>query len=271
MDNLFTFINGEYIPFQQASIPVSDLIIQRGYGIFDFFLVKDGIPPYLSFHLDRFIHSAALLGLDLSYTKEELTDIVTRLIGKNSIRNSSVKIMLTGGVSPDDFTLAPACSSLIVINKPFELKTPEAWIHGASLISCKYQREVPEAKTINYLRSVSLSRKLADTNAAEVLYTDRNWVRECSRSNIFYVKEGCVFTPKTKMLAGVTRKRILALAEFNVQDKDFKMEDLLAADEVFITSTTKGVLPIIRIDGKIVGDGRIGAVTKAIQNKIMEG
>jgi len=269
MENYFTIINGEYVPFQQSALPISDLAIQRGYGIFDFFLVRDRVAPYLSFHLDRFINSAALMKLDLSYSKEELTSLVNDLIAKNNIRNSSVKIMLTGGMSTDDFTLCPGKSSLVIINKPYEVKWPEAWKNGASLILAKYQREMPEAKTINYIRSVSLSQKLVETGAAEILYLDRNWVRECSRSNIFYVKEGCIYTPKSKMLEGVTRRRILALEGFRIHVKDFKLDELLAADEVFITSTTKGVLPITSVDSTLIADGRIGAITKAIKQAIM--
>jgi len=268
MDNIYTCINGEYLPFSQSSVPVSDLIVQRGFGIFDFFLVKDKVPPFLSFHLDRFIRSAALMGMDLPYTKEELSEIVIGLIRKNNIQNSSVKIMLTGGVSADDFTLTPARSTLIVINKPFEIKWPEAWENGASLITSKYQRELPEAKTINYLQSVRLSRQLLASGAAEILYVARNWVRECSRSNVFYVKDNCVYTPKSKILDGVTRKRILQLKGYNMMVADFKLKDLLAADEVFITSTTKGVLPVIKIDSKIISNGRIGAITQAIQKEI---
>lgn len=269
MDSNFTFINGKYIPLDQSSVPVSDLIIQRGYGIFDFFLVRDQVPRFLSLHLDRFLRSAALMNLDLSSTKEELADIIQNLIRKNNIQNSSVKMILTGGISTDDFTLAPAKSSLIIINKPFELKLPGAWKNGASLITSNYQREIPEAKTINYIRSVRLSQKLVESNAAEVLYLDRNWVRECSRSNIFYVKDNCVYTPKSKILEGVTRKRILQLKGYHIQQKDFKIKDLLAADEVFITSTTKGVLPIVKVDSQMIADGRIGVVTKAVQKAIM--
>jgi len=269
MDNIYTFINEKQVLFNQSYLHVSDLIIQRGYGVFDFFLVKDKIPRYMSFHLDRFIKSASLMGLDLSHTKGELSDIVENLILKNAIRNSSIKIMLTGGISTDDFTLCPGKPSLIIINKPFEVKWPESWINGGNLITYKYQREIPEAKTINYIRSVRLSKKLAENNISEVLYTDRNWVRECSRSNVFYVKNHCVYTPKSKILEGVTRKRILQLKGYNIQEKDFKINDLLTADEVFITSTTKGVLPIIKIDSRIISNGQIGVITSAIQKIIM--
>ena len=267
-DHNFTCINGEFVPFVQSTVPVSDLIVQRGYGIFDFLLAREGVAPYLSFHLDRFINSASLLGLNLRWTKEELAGMVNALIAKNNIRNSSVKIMLTGGVSSDDFTLAQTGATLIIINKPFEVKTPEAWRNGATLVTSNYQREMPGAKTINYLRSVSLSRKLADGNFAEVLYLDRNWVRECSRSNVFCVKEGVVYTPKTKMLQGVTRTRILQLKGFDIREQDFKVKELLAADEVFITSTTKGVLPIVTIDNRTIGNGWIGPVTDAIRKLI---
>ena len=268
MKSNFTFINGAYVPFEQATLSISDLSIQRGYAIFDFFLVKEGIAPFLSDHLDRFIRSAALLSLDLPYTKAELSEVVRGLIAKNGLRNSSVKMILTGGLSSDDFTLPSTGTSLIVINKPFELILPEWWKNGGSLISCNYQRETPEAKTINYLRSVRWSQRLVETRAAEILYLDRNWVRECSRSNIFYVKDQIVYTPKSNILAGITRKRILQLPGFTVQQRNFKMKELLDADEVFITSTTKGVLPIVKIDSMVIGDGRIGATTKAIREVI---
>jgi branched-subunit amino acid aminotransferase/4-amino-4-deoxychorismate lyase len=84
------------------------------------------------------------------------------------------------------------------------------------------------------------------------------------------VKDGVVFTPKSYMLEGVTRKRILELKGFDFRVIDFKISELLAADEVFITSTTKGVLPIVQIDSHQVGDGRIGSVSKAIQKLIMD-
>ena len=103
---------------------------------------------------------------------------------------------------------------------------------------------------------------------AEILYLDRNWVRECSRSNIFYVKDQIVYTPKSHILAGVTRKRILQLPGFIVQQRNFKKKELLDADEVFITSTTKGVLPIVKIDSTVIGDGRIGQITKSILDVI---
>jgi D-alanine transaminase/branched-chain amino acid aminotransferase len=269
MNDNFTCINGEYVPFSQSALPVSDLIIQRGYGIFDFFLVRDHVPTYLSLHLDRFILSASILGLGLPYTKEELTEMVLKLIAKNDILNSSIKIMLSGGLSADDFTLAPEKSTLVIINKPFEIRWPEAWKSGATLITCNYQREMPEAKTINYLRSVSLSRKLLETSAAELLYLDRNWVRECSRSNVYLVKDNIILTPKSKILQGVTRRRILDTRGFEVVEADFKFKDLLNADEVFITSTTKGVLPIVKVDSKIIADGKIGPVSREIQKIIM--
>lgn len=269
MENNFTFINGEYIPFSQAYLHVSDLIIQRGYGVFDFFLVKNGVPPFLSFHLDRLFNSAALLNLDPHYSKEELSVIVKNVIEKNRYQNSSVKIIISGGVSMDDFTQVK--SSILIINKPFELPVSDAILNGGSLITSNYQRDIPEAKTINYIRAISVSRQIADSNAADVLYLDRNIVRECSRCNIFIVKGGIIYTPKSKMLKGITRKRILSMEGLNVQEKDFKFNDLLAADEVFITSTTKGVMPITKVNSKIISNGKVGAVTKAIQKLIMNG
>ena len=267
MDNQYTFINGNFVPFDQASLPVSDLSILRGYAVFDFFLVKNGVPPYLTFHMERLMNSVSMLKIEIPYSQEELSAIVLELIKKNNHGNSSVKIIVTGGLSEDDFTLSS--SSVIIINKPFEVPVIDATRNGGILITAKYQRVMPEAKTINYIQSVSLSRKLIESNAVEILFLDRNWVRECSRSNIFIVNDQVVYTPKSKILKGVTKRRILSLEGFDVKEKDFKFSDLLLADEVFITSTTKGVMPIIRIDSAVIADGRVGPITRAIQNIIM--
>ena len=267
MSNHFTFVNGNFLPFDQSSLHVSDLSIQRGYAVFDFFLVRNGVPPYLTFHMERLMNSVSLLKIDLPYTQEEFSAIVMELIKRNNHGNSSVKIIVTGGLSEDDFTLSS--SSVIVINKPFEVPVTDATKNGGILITSKYQRDMPEAKTINYIRSVYLSKQLIEKNAVEVLFLDKNWVRECSRSNIYMVKDNVVFTPKSKILRGVTKRRILSLEGFDVREKDFKFDDLLRADEVFITSTTKGVMPIKLIDSTVIADGLVGPVTRAIQNVIM--
>ena len=267
MHNNFTFINGAFVPFEHACLPVSDLCIQRGYAVFDFFLVRKGVAPYLSFHLDRLYNSVSLLNLDIQYTKEELSGIVNDLIAKNGIQNSSVKIIVTGGSTLDDFT--PMKPTLLVINKPFEIPVTEATTHGGILITANYQRDMPEAKTINYIRSVSLVRQINEMNAVEVLFLDRNWVRECSRSNVFCVKNKVVYTPKSKILKGVTRRRIFNLEGFDIQEADFKFKDLLESDEVFISSTTKGVMPIVRVNSAVIADGRGGPVTQAIQRLIL--
>jgi branched-subunit amino acid aminotransferase/4-amino-4-deoxychorismate lyase len=269
MNNHFTFINGNFVPFGQSTLHVSDLSIQRGYAVFDFFLVRNGVPPYLTFHMERLMKSVSLLNLEIPYSQKELSSIVLDLIKKNNHGNSSVKIIVTGGLSVDDFTLSS--SSVIIINKPFEVPITDATTNGGVLMTARYQRDMPEAKTINYIRSVRLSRQLIDSNAVEVLFLDRNWVRECSRSNIFMVKDKVVFTPKSKILKGVTKRRILSLEGFEVKEKDFKFNDLLDADEVFISSTTKGVMPIKGIDSTVIANGLVGPVTKAIQTIIMNG
>ena len=124
MSNHFTFVNGNFLPFDQSSLHVSDLSIQRGYAVFDFFLVRNGVPPYLTFHMERLMNSVSLLKIDLPYTQEEFSAIVMELIKRNNHGNSSVKIIVTGGLSEDDFTLSS--SSVIVINKPFEVPVTDA-------------------------------------------------------------------------------------------------------------------------------------------------
>lgn len=258
----FYFLNGKILPADEARLHVSDLGLQRAYGIFDFFRAIDGRPLFLEDHLDRFERSAGLLGLSVPFTRDELRNLVAELTRLNPHPLLGFKFILTGGYSPDGF--APAeVPNLVVIPKPFKFLDAPGGMH---VMTVAHQRQLFEVKSLDYLMPIFALRRQREIGADDVLYHHNGLVTELSRSNLFIVKNGVVSTPADGMLLGVTRKHVLALAEaeFPTEVRDVTLAETLAADEAFTTGSTKRVMPVTRIDGRPVGDGKPGPVTQRL-------
>jgi branched-chain amino acid aminotransferase len=267
---MFASINNEIIPQSDASLHVSDLSIQRGYGVFDFFKVKDGHPYFLNDYLDRFYHSAAVMRLAVPLMREDLIKNIYAVIEKNQLPESGVKLILTGGYSPDGYT--PGNPNLVVTQHTLSLPTPEVIEQGVKVITYEYVRDIPEVKTINYTMGIWLSDRVNQQQAADVLYVKDGIVSEFPRSNFFIVgKDRTVITPKSNILKGVTRKNILAIAnDFGSIERDITLQEVYDAQEAFITSTTKRIVPITKVNDKVIGNGRPGAISLLLLQKLVE-
>ena len=262
---IYAFVNNQIVPFSEAYLHISDLAIQRGYGIFDFFKVKDGHPFFLDNYLDRFYQSAEQMKLTVPLTPDPLKAIIRELIDKNDLAESGVKMILTGGYSPDGYQPGPP--NLLITQQPFSLPTQAQYNTGISIITQEYVRELPTAKTINYTMGIRLIQKIKDSKADDVLYYQNGVVSEFPRCNFFIVRQDdTVVTPAENVLLGVTRKNVLELAaeRYKVEEGPVTLADIYNAKEAFLTSTTKRVLPIVKIDDKIIGTGKPGKVTLSL-------
>lgn len=267
MSKLFVWVNDSLIPADDARLNITDLAVQRGYGIFDFFKTIDGKPVFLEDHLDRFFRSAVLMRLQVSQTRDEIRSRIIQLIEQNNINDSGVKIILTGGFSPDGFNIADP--NLIITQQGFQIPRtmPE---HGVSVITHEYQRQFSNAKTLDYLQAIWLQPVLKEKKADDVLYHSNGLIRECPRANFFIVtSDDKVLTPGSNMLYGVSRKQVLEISAdmYDTETRDVTLDELRNAKEAFITSTTKNILPVVQLDGKVLGDGKPGAVTRALANR----
>ena len=165
---------------------------------------------------------------------------------QNRMEVSGIRIVLTGGNGNGAYAVGK--SNLIVTQEPISFPTDEMFAHGVKLITHEYLRDLPEVKTINYMTGIWLQQQIKESGAFDVLYIHKGEVHELTRSNIFIVNnEGELITPKEKVLHGVTRKRLIN-AIGNVQQRNISVGELANAREVFITGTTKKVLPIHTID-----------------------
>lgn len=274
MDTKYVFINGTYMEAAQASLLITDLAIQRGYGIFDFFKTIGGKAVFLSDHLERFFHSAAKMHLNPGYTPTELEAILMTLIEKNNIPDSGIKITLTGGYSADGYALGKP--NLVITQQPLTISLamdPK----GISLATYSHQRQLSEVKTLDYLMAIWLQPFIKEQHADDVLYQHDGLIKECPRANFFIVtKDNELITAKSNVLKGIIRKNILKLEhpDFKITERDFTMSDLQNAKEAFITSTTKHIMPVISIDGAYFSDGKPGEITRKLSrlliNKIKE-
>lgn len=262
---MWVYVNNQFVDDKNAFIGISDLSIQRGFGIFDFFRTSNNIPLFLEDYLDRFFHSAEQLKLQPTHTKEEIRAIVFELIKKNQIVTSGFKLILTGGYSPDGFE--PGSPNFIVTQQPVEITSEEKFEQGIQITLYEYLRDLPEVKSINYLMALYLKSKQVGLQVDDTLYCKEEKVLEFPRSNVFIVTNNNeVVTPKRNVLHGITRKRVLEIAQENfiAEEREITISELNNAAEVFLTSTTKRIIPVLKIDDKVVGDGKPGVVTRSL-------
>jgi D-alanine transaminase/branched-chain amino acid aminotransferase len=243
------FIHDQFLPLSQANVPVSDLGLQRGYGVFDFFRVKGNSALFLDAHLDRFYHSAGYMHLPIPLERAQLKEKIQELINRNRFSDSGVRMTLTGGASPDGYQ--PGIPHFMMVQQA--IVPPPDRISDAPYVLMRYehQRQLPMVKSTDYLMAVWLQPRVREAGAQDVLYTSQGWIRECPRSNIFLVTaSGTLVTPASHMLKGITRANILQAAQtiMPVEERDLHIDELATAREVFVSSTTKRIIPVTKID-----------------------
>lgn len=258
-------MNGTLTKVEETRLQVSDLAILRGFGIFDYFLVRGGQPLFLSDYLDRFFTSAEHLGISVPTDRSGLTDQIMKLLEANGQLDAGIRLVLTGGYADDSYT--PVQPNLLVMQHAY--KAPPDWQfeRGIRLLSYNHQRELPEIKSINYLTGIRLQPTLRAAGADYLLYHDRGVIRESDRSNFFGLTEnGTIVTPHEKILRGITRKQILDIAPeiAGVEERMVLMDEIPSFREAFLTSSTKGVMPVIQVDDTVIGDGRPGEMTQRL-------
>lgn len=258
------YYNGQYLKKEEIHISPDDVGFLRGHGVFDFFRVEQGVPVFIEDHLDRLQASATGINIQMPMSKDELKGIILHLVDTNNIPISSVKVFLTGGLTSDGFT--PSEPTVLILNQPFKEPDKGVYKTGASLMLYDYHRDFPTVKSTQYAKALSLQKEWQKDGHIDVLYHDGEMVSEVSRSSVFLFKDGVLKTNKRDVLKGMTQTNVLRAVEghFKVVIDDIKLDELLAADEMFITSTTKRVLPIVKLGDHIIGKGEVGENTEKL-------
>lgn len=254
MENTSCYYDGQISPFSQTGMSLNDLLIQRGYGIFDYLRVVDNKPLFVKDHLDRLYNSAAIMHMVVPQSKESILKIVMELVAKNDMPYSGLKLIVSGGDSSDGYTLEQP--RLTIIQQPLPVPSNQFAVNPFVLMSHPFQRQLPQVKTTDYLMAIYLQPQLKAFGGQDILYTHEGMIRECPRSNFFLIsKEGHIVTAKDQVLKGITRKNILAEASANgitIEERPIALEEINTAKGAFTASSTKRIIPVSKIDATVI-------------------
>lgn len=264
--NLYCFANNKIELLENAGVPVGDLMVQRGYGIFDFLRVQDNKPLFLHAHLDRFFNSAAIMRLNIKESRQEVIELVNQLIQKNDIPSSGIRLLIGGGDAPDGYTIT--APHLIIIQQPLAAPSSHLAEEGIHLVSYNYARQLAEVKTIDYLMAIWLQPWMKSLGGDDILYHQGGIITECPRSNIFMVTaDNVLVTPNSGMLKGITRNNLLSLAAENnipFEERRVNLSEFASAKEAFITSSTKRMTLVRQIDGNLLDTSNNSALSRIL-------
>ncbi|HSX08225.1 MAG TPA: aminotransferase class IV [Candidatus Saccharimonadales bacterium] len=262
------FLNGQLVDEDHLLISPRDLGYSRGYAVFEFMITSGGRPFMMDRHLDRLFNSCQAISLSVPWTKEQIADWVLQTVDANELGDEEMvmRIIISGG-SSGTLTLAKTPTILIIVEARM-VCPPEDYANGVRVLLTEFDRYEPQAKTTNYVQAIRVMNA-APHDVNEIIYYSNNIVREGTRSNVFAIINGVLTTPKTGILGGVTRGLILNDLKLSTpaEARDFTVQELLSATEVFITATGKEVMPVIKINDAAVGDGTVGDVTKEVMSK----
>lgn len=258
----FCYVNGKFLRTENGALPITDLALQRGYGVFEYARTYRGRLFHFEDHLTRLHNSADALRIKVPLSNTELSEIAEQLIQKSELNTPAIRILLTGGEATGPHTFEKP--NLIMIAEELPSWPRELYIQGVKLITVEYQRELPHVKSLNYLTALRLEPQKQEQGAFDLLYKHQGEITECPRNNFFVFRDGSLITPADKILPGITRKVVIQLAagEFPVEKRYLTITELDKCQEAFITSTSKEVLPVTQIDDRKIGSGNIGELTK---------
>jgi len=273
------YINGQFYPKSEAKISVFDHGLLYGDGVFE------GIRSYnrrvfkLDEHLKRLYESAHSLLLDIPLNMDEMKEAVLETLRVNNLEDAYIRLLVTRGEG--DLGLDPRkCEkpTVIIIADKIALYPSKFYEEGLEIITVATQRNTPETlnprvKSLNYLNNILGKIEAINAGVPEaVMLTRDGFVAECTGDNIFILRDGKLLTPPTYLgaLEGVTRNVVMELAGklgVDAREEPFTRHDLYIASECFLTGTAAEIVPVVKIDGRNIGDGKVGELTKRLMQE----
>ncbi|MHC4323711.1 MAG: aminotransferase class IV [Planctomycetota bacterium] len=266
------FLNDKLVDIDKASISVTDSGFLYGAGLFETMRSHNGTVFALKDHLDRLYVSADVLSINNPYDREYVTDAVNEVLRANKLTDARLRLTLTNG--PMAESEEQRKSTLLITAAKFRSYPPEYYKKGVMVVLCPFRQNPIDPtsgrKTTSYFSRMIALNMAHQKRAAEALwFTVDNRLAEGCISNVFLVKDSTLYTPPitTPVLPGVARKTVCELALQNsikLTEKDLSIDDVLTADEVFLTNVIMQVMPITKVEKHTVGDGLVGSMTKKL-------
>ena len=276
------WLNGKLVDESEAKISVFDHGLLYGDGVFEGIRVYSGRLFELQAHLNRLYESAKGIRLSIKMEKAAMADAIKKTVEANNVIDGYIRLVVTRGIG--NLGLNPfICenSQIFIIADNIQLYPEELYEKGLKVISATTVRNhplaiPPQIKSLNYLNNIIAKIEALDSNVPEaIMYNHMGYVAEATGDNVFIAKNGIIFVPPVEAgsLEGITRRVVIELArkeKIQVIEKDLTRFDLYVCDEFFLTGTAAEVIGIIEIDGRIVGSGSPGQITKLLRHKFFE-
>lgn len=273
---MLVYLNGHFVPKDEAMVSVFDHGFLYGDGIYETMRAYGGRIFLLDKHLVRLKHSAEAIGLQLPLSHEQVGEALNESLRVNKLLDAYVRLQVSRG--PGEIGLDPAlcpAPTMVIVVKPFKDYPAEQYENGVSAAIVRTRRNHPLAlnpaiKGTNFLNNILAKMESLKAGAYEgIMLNWEGYVAEGTISNIFTVKKSCLSTPHldTGILEGVTRGLVLYLARkarIATKEAMLKPKDLTEADECFITNSTIEIMPVTMVDGRTIGNGKPGPITKAL-------
>ncbi len=270
------YVNGNLVELDEAAIPAADIGFLYGVGLFETMRCVRGRLFALEAHLDRLLASAAALGVACNLGRDDLTEAIYRTLEANGLSDARIRLTLSGGVQPQDRSEP----TLVVTAGPLGDYPAEHYDKGVRVVLSDFRQNAQDPttghKTTSFFPRLLALQQAHAKGAAEALwFTHGGLLAEGCIANVFLVKGGTLRTPRlqTPIMPGVARRHVLTLAgEMGVSaaEEDLTIDDLLAADEVFLTNVIMLVLPVVGVEAHTVGEDRPGPITRRLSQRLRE-
>jgi len=260
-------------------VSVFDHGLLYGDGIFEGIRIYNGRVFKLKEHIDRLFYSAKAILLQIPLSHAELVKATVETCRKNKLRAGYIRLLVTRGVG--NLGLNPrTCKkpSVVIIADKIQVYPPELYMRGMDIVTVPTVRNLhsalnPAVKSLNYLNNILAKIEANNAGVEEaVMLNAEGFVSECTADNLFIIKQGEVFTPPNSAgaLYGITRQTVIELAQaagLKVSEPNLTRYDLFNADECFLTGTGAEIMPVVKIDGRVIGTGKPGKLTRALVEK----
>lgn len=270
-----TYLNGEFMPADQACLPLMDAGFWLGVNIFDVLSARRGHIFKLDAHVRRFCRSLHAVRIDIPYTQTEFGALIVETVRRSGLEDSYIQTIATRGLR-SSAPISEWTPTVIINAIPyFEIVSPEVSARGlririSSIRNVPIQSVDAKIKTFNRLHSYLARLEAIDADADDTIMLDHDgYVTEGRGANVFTVAGGGLCTPPEGMLEGITRETVFALAaESGIPAREQRLTpyDLYNADEVFYCTTAGGVMPIVEVDRRRIGDGTPGPITRRLRD-----
>lgn len=273
----WVFLNGEYIPGENAHVSIYDHGFLYGDGAFEGIRAYHGKVFKLQAHVDRLYRALKALWIDMPYGREQFAANIERLVEKNEVKDGYIRVTVSRGVSlgldPRNIKTQP---TVVISTDKLALYPQSMYENGLEVVTVATRVANPQVleprikSTGKYVANIQAKIEANQVGAGEgLMLTEEGHVAECTGDNIFFIRDGAVYTPPAFLgiLEGITRQTVIdLLGEMGVkiEEKVFTRFDLYTADEAFLTGTAAEVIPMVKLDGRAIADGKPGPLTRKL-------